>query len=120
MSTVPYVSYTHLSPSTFSDKELGDDEEVVLLSKRPGARQEQPMRITEKKQKIKPTWVKLIEGLSAGIMDNINRECEPNATDNHHASTLSISATHYVLLVSVGVSYKNMDPLHVVMDTLAG
>lgn len=59
---------------------------------------------------------KMIEKRDTGIMRETNQEDEQDVTDNHQASILSISASQYVFMASVGVSYKSMHLLSVVMD----
>lgn len=58
--------------------------------------------------------------ISAGFMRETNHEGEQDSTDNHYSSVLSIYATHYVLMSSVGVSYKAIHFLHMVMGTMSG
>lgn len=120
MSEVPYVLLPNSSPPRFSDEDKSDDEEVSIRSKRALVNRKKAARNKEKKKKGSATWVKPIEGLSAGITLESIQQDKQDAMDIHQASTLYIASTYYVIMAYVGVSYKDMNPVHVVMGPGSG
>lgn len=63
---------------------------------------------------------KHIEPLNPEVVRKTNHEERDYVTGSAHSATLSIWATHYVLMESVSTTYNKMHPLHVVRETGSG
>lgn len=69
------------------------------------------------KKKTEAFRAEEMEPLNPGVVLWTNQEEREYVTSADHSTTLSISATNFVVMASVGTTYRAMHQLHVVLET---